>query len=111
PVAVPDERDGTSAVTAITRFVDGGLGGLERAVLQLEIGAGRDSRTARAALRLGPRQYARHREEGFSKLRSAIRGQLAGHVCDQHLDEVTLAATGDRPAAAHLAAGPNRCRA
>ena len=106
PVSVPAPE----AEAAVTQFVEDGLGGLERAVLQLEIGAGRDSRTARAALRLGPRQYARHREEGLSKLRSAIDGQLPGRVCEHHRERVTLAATGDRDAAAHLAAGQDRCR-
>jgi hypothetical protein len=96
---------------ALTNFVNEGLGGLERAVLQLEIGAGRDTRTARAALRLGPRQYARHREEGLSKLRDAITGTVAGHVCDQHVGAVVLAATGDRAAADALAGGATRCRA
>jgi hypothetical protein len=92
-------------------FVERGLGGLERAVLQLEIGAGRDSRTVRAALRLGPRQYARHREEGLSKLRDAITGQVAGHVCEDHVHAVVLAATGDQAAADALGGGPDRCRA
>jgi hypothetical protein len=96
---------------AVARFLEDGLCGLERAVLQLEIGAGRDTRTARAALRLGPRQYARHREEGLSKLRDAITGTVAGHVCDDHVRAVVLAATGDGAAADALAGGTTRCRA
>lgn len=96
---------------SVTAFIDDGLGGLERAVLQLELGAGRDTSTVRAALRLGPRQYARHRELGLGKLRGAITGGMRGRVCDQHLDAVTLAATGDRAAAERLASGPERCRA
>ncbi|MEA2168797.1 MAG: hypothetical protein QOF76_2097 [Solirubrobacteraceae bacterium] len=95
----------------LAEFVDSGLGGLERAVLQLEIGAGRDSRTTRAALRLGPREYGRHREEGLSKLRDAISARIIGRVCDQHVTPVVLAATGDRRSAANLAGGTNRCRA
>ncbi|MEA2296635.1 MAG: hypothetical protein QOE86_4274 [Solirubrobacteraceae bacterium] len=104
PPAAPDGE-------ALAAFVDEGLGGLERAVLQLEIGAGRDTRTARAALRLGPRQYSRHREAGLSKLRDAITGTVAGHVCDDHVGAVVLAATGDRAAAEALAGGATRCRA
>lgn len=95
----------------ITGFIEESLGGLERAVLQLELGAGRDSHTVRAALRLGPRQYARHREIGLGKLRGAIAGGLSGQVCAQHLDSVTMAATGDRDAASRLDSGPGRCRA
>ncbi len=95
---------------AIAAFVDSGLGGLERAVLQLEIGAGRDSRTTRAALRLGPREYARHREEGLCKLRDAVGAQVAGRVCDQHISSVVSAATGDRAAADGLGNGTGRCR-
>lgn len=95
----------------VTSFIEDGLGGLERAVLQLELGAGRDTATARAALRLGPRQYGRHRELGLGKLRGAISGAISGRVCAQHLDSVTLAATGDRHAADALASGPGRCRA
>jgi hypothetical protein len=91
-------------------FVERGLNGLERAVLQLEIGAGRDSRTVRAALRLTPREYGRHRAAGLSKLRDAITGQVAGRVCDHHLDAVVHAATGDPGAGELLAAGPDRCR-
>ncbi len=91
-------------------FVDEGLGGLERAVLQLEIGAGRDTRTARAALRLGPRQYAAHREAGLSKLRAAISGQVVGRACDQHVAGIVAAATGDRAAMQALNAGRDRCR-
>lgn len=98
------------AAAPLTAFLEEGLGGLERAVLQLEIGAGRNTHTVRAALRLGPRQYARHRELGLAKLRGAITGGLRGQVCDQHLDAVTLAATGDRSAADQLASGPSRCR-
>ncbi len=95
---------------ALAAFVDSGLGGLERAVLQLEIGAGRDSRTTRAALRLGPREYARHREEGLSKLRDAVGAQVAGRVCRQHVSSVVSAATGDRAAAHGLGRGSGRCR-
>jgi hypothetical protein len=111
PVAVPDADDSQAATQSVARFVEGGLGGLERAVLQLEIGAGRDTRTSRAALRLGPRQYERHREEGLSKLRSAINGHASGRVCEDHLDAVILAATGDRAALEALTSGPERCRA
>jgi hypothetical protein len=95
----------------ITGFIEDALGGLERAVLQLELGAGRNSSTVRAALRLGPRQYGRHREVGLGKLRGAIAGGLHGQVCAQHLEAVTLAATGDRDAAERLSTGPERCRA
>ena len=97
-------REGTEPVQPEVRrdgladFVDEGLGGLERAVLQLEIGAGRDTRTARAALRLGPRQYTAHREAGLSKLRDAISAQILGRACDQHAGSVVAAATGDRQA-------------
>lgn len=104
-------RPATAAGHPIAGFVEAGLAGLERAVLQMEIGAGRDTPTARAALRLGPRAYRRHRDEGLQKLRGAVAGLLRGRVCDDHLDAVTLAATGDRIAAAHLSAGPGRCRA
>ena len=104
PPAAPDGEQ-------LAAFINKGLGGLERAVLQLEIGAGRDTRTARAALRLGPRQYSRHREEGLSKLRDAITGTVAGHVCDNHVGAVVLAATGDKAAADALAGGGSRCRA
>ena len=109
-------REGTEPVQPEVRredladFVDKGLGGLERAVLQLEIGAGRDTRTARAALRLGPRQYAAHREAGLSKLRDAIGAQIIGRACDQHVSSVVAAATGDRNAMDGLTAGPQRCR-
>jgi hypothetical protein len=111
PVVVPDEDDARTTAHALATFVEDGLGGLERAVLQLEIGAGRDTRTSRAALRLGPRQYERHREEGLSKLRSAIFGHASGRVCSQHLENVTLAATGDRAAQEALSSGEHRCRA
>ena len=104
PVAVEAARDDMGD------FVDQGLGGLERAVLQLEIGAGRDSRTTRAALRLGPRQYARHRTEGLSKLRHAVAARVIGRACDQHVSSVVAAATGDRAAMDSLASGPARCR-
>ena len=100
----------TPADRPLAAFVDEGLGGMERAVLQLEIGAGRDTATARAALRLGPRQYRHHRDEGLAKLRGAIGGIVRGRVCDDHLQSVTLAATGDREAAASLSAGADRCR-
>ncbi len=109
-------REGTEPVQpevrreGLAEFVDDGLGGLERAVLQLEIGAGRDTRTARAALRLGPRQYAAHREAGLSKLRDAIAAQVIGRACDQHVQSVVSAATGDRGAMDGLNAGPQRCR-
>src|SRR3712207_6399712 len=82
-------REGTEPVQPEVRreelahFVDDGLGGLERAVLQLEIGAGRDTRTSRAALRLSPRQYSQHRDAGLSKLRDAISAQVIGRACDQ----------------------------
>jgi hypothetical protein len=107
-----DLRDGFSvAQDGLAEFIDQGLGGFERAVLQLEIGAGRDSRTTRAALRLGPREYGRHRESGLSKLRDAISARVAGRVCEQHLNSVVLAATGDRHAARLLQGGTGRCRA
>lgn len=92
-------------------FLGKGLGGLERAVLQLEIGAGRDSRTTRAALRLGPIQYALHRRQGLSKLRDAVASRVIGRACDQHVSSVVAAATGDRYAMYGLASGPDRCRA
>ena len=111
PAGAPPSATGPSIQKSIASFVEDALGGLERAVLQLELGAGRDTSTVRAALRLGPRQYARHREVGLGKLRGAISGGLRGRVCDQHLDAVTLAATGDRSAAECLASGPERCRA
>lgn len=109
-------REGTEPVQPEVRredlahFVDDGLGGLERAVLQLEIGAGRDTRAARAALRLGPRQYASHREAGLSKLRDAISAQVIGRACDQHVASIVAAATGDRSAMESLSGGPDRCR-
>lgn len=111
PVAVPAEEDARAAAYAVGEFVDTGLGGLERAVLQLEIGAGRDTRTSRAALRLGAREYTRHREEGLSKLRSAIAAHERGRVCENHSDAVVLAATGDAQALAALSSGADRCRA
>ena len=111
PAQAPPSESGPSVQQPIASFVEDGLGGLERAVLQLELGAGRDTSTVRAALRIGPGQYARHREMGLGKLRGAINGTLRGRVCDQHLDAVTLAATGDRGAAERLASGPERCRA
>lgn len=104
PLQPEIRRDGLAS------FIDEGLGGLERAVLQLEIGAGRDTRTARAALRLGPRQYTAHREAGLSKLRDAISAQILGRACDQHAGSVVAAATGDRQAMDALNAGPQRCR-
>lgn len=111
----PGPADADSAVpaegTAVTEVVERGLGGLERAVLALEIGAGRDTRTARAALRLGPREYGRHRAEGLTKLRAAVNGQVAGRVCADHAVDVVLAATGDAAAADRLAGGTERCRA
>jgi hypothetical protein len=110
PEVAPAEPNSTTG-HSVTGFIEDALGGLERAVLQLELGAGRDSSTARAALRLAPRQYARHRELGLGKLRGAISGSLSGKVCGQHLEAVTLAATGDRDAAEGLASGPARCRA
>lgn len=109
-------REGTEPVQpevrcdGLANFVDVGLGGLERAVLQLEIGAGRDTRTSRAALRLGPRQYATHRESGLSKLRDAISAQVIGRACDQHVSGIVAAATGDKGAMEALNAGPHRCR-
>jgi hypothetical protein len=109
-------REGTEPVQPEVRreelahFVDDGLGGLERAVLQLEIGAGRDTRTSRAALRLQPRQYAQHREAGLSKLRDAISAQVIGRACDQHVSGVVDAALGDRVAMESLASGASRCR-
>jgi hypothetical protein len=109
-------REGTEPVQPEVRreelahFVDDGLGGLERAVLQLEIGAGRDTRTSRAALRLQPRQYAQHREAGLSKLRDAISAQVIGRACDQHVGSVVDAALGDRGAMDTLASGTSRCR-
>ena len=106
----PDRGVPTPPGEPITRFIEDGLTGLERAVLQLEIGAGRDSSVVRAALKLGPRQYLRHREAGLAKLRLAIHGQLSGRVCEDHLTAVTLAATGDRSAGDDLAAGRERCR-
>jgi hypothetical protein len=110
PVHAPPAETGPAVQQPVAAFIEDNLGGLERAVLQLELGAGRDTSTARAALRLGPRQYARHRELGLGKLRGAISGGLRGRVCDQHLDAVTLAATGDRAAADRLSSGPERCR-
>ena len=106
----PVDEAGASTA-AVASFVDDGLAGLERAVLQMELGAGRDTRTSRAALRLGPRQYARHRSEGLSKLRSAIGGHTRGRVCEEHADAVVLAATGDAEALRSLSSGPGRCRA
>ncbi len=109
-------REGTEPVQPevrreeLARFVDSGLGGLERAVLQLEIGAGRDTRSARAALRLHPRAYQQHREAGFSKLRDAISAQVIGRACDQHVTGVVAAAIGDRSAMDELANGTQRCR-
>jgi hypothetical protein len=109
-------REGTEPVQPEVRreelahFVDDGLGGLERAVLQLEIGAGRETRTARAALRLHPRQYAQHRQAGFSKLRDAISAQVIGRACDQHVGHVVDAALGDKAAMDTLTAGAGRCR-
>ncbi len=109
-------REGTEPVQPEVRreeladFVDDGLGGLERAVLQLEIGAGRDTRTSRAALRLHPRQYLQHRESGLSKLRDAISAQILGRACDQHVGKVVDAALGDRTAMDTLSSGTSRCR-
>ena len=103
-------EQGPDTQQALTGFLEDGLGGLERAVLQLELAAGRDTSTVRAALRLPARQYSRHRELGLGKLRGVIAGGLNGRVCDQHLEAVTLAATGDRDAADRLATGPERCR-
>lgn len=109
-------REGTEPVQPevrredLAKFVDDGLGGLERAVLQLEVGAGRDTRTARAALRLNPRSYAQHRDAGFSKLRDAISAQVIGRACDQHVSSIVSAATGDRAAMDSLATGEHRCR-
>jgi hypothetical protein len=109
-------REGTEPVQPEVRreelagFVDEGLGGLERAVLQLEIGAGRDTRTTRAALRLHPRQYSQHRDAGMSKLRDAISAQVIGRACDQHVSNVVDAALGDRAAMDSLSAGARRCR-
>jgi hypothetical protein len=109
-------REGTEPVQPevhredLANFVDQGLGGLERAVLQLEIGAGRDTRSARAALRLHPRQYSQQREAGLSKLRDAISAQVIGRACDQHVSSIVAAATGDRTAMESLSAGPRRCR-
>jgi hypothetical protein len=109
-------REGTEPVQPEVRrdelatFVDEGLGGLERAVLQLEIGAGRDTRTSRAALRLHPRQYSQHREAGLSKLRDAVSAQVIGRACDQHVTNVVAAALGDRSAMDSLSAGARRCR-
>ncbi len=97
-------RDGLAA------FIDGGLGGLERAILQLEIGAGRDTRTSRAALRLHPRAYTQQREAGFSKLRDAISAQVIGRACAQHVAGVVDAAMGNRTAMEELATGGRRCR-
>lgn len=111
PAHAPPAAVNPSVQQPVAAFIEDGLGGLERAVLQLELGTGRDTSTARAALRLGPRQYGRHRELGLGKLRGAIAGGLRGRVCDQHLESVTLAATGDRGAADRLASGPERCRA
>jgi uncharacterized protein YjbJ (UPF0337 family) len=105
-----DDTSRPTSAHPVAAFIEDGLGGLERAVLQLEIGASRDTATARAALRLGPRQYQRHRDQGLSKLRSAVGAHVRGRVCQEHLDAVTLAATGDRIAAAKLSAGPSRCR-
>ncbi len=105
PPTTPD------APATVTDVVERGLGGLERAVLQLEIGAGHDTRTSRAALRLSPRDYTRHRREGLAKLRAAVGGQVAGHVCATHAEDVVLAATGDDAAAERLGAGRGRCRA
>ena len=109
-------REGTEPVQPEVRrdelagFVDRGLGGLERAVLQLEIGAGRDTRTSRAALRLHPRAYAQHRSAGLSKLRDAISASVFGRACDQHVAGVVDAAMGDRRAMDALASGDHRCR-
>ena len=111
PMHAPPAETGPSVQQPVAAFIEDSLGGLERAVLQLELGAGRDTSTVRAALRLGPRQYARHRELGLGKLRGAISGGLRGRVCDQHLEAVTLASTGDRGAADRLSSGPERCRA
>jgi hypothetical protein len=99
-----------SGSAQVADFLERGLGGLERAVLQLELGAGRDTSVVRAALRLGPRQYSRHREGGLAKLRAVIGSQVASRVCEQHAQAVVLAATGDDWAADSLATGPGRCR-
>jgi len=108
--AVPAARRTATPSPKLAAFVERDLGGLERAVLQLELGAGRDTSVVRAALRLGPRQYTRYREGGLAKLRGAIADQLGGKVCEQHTDAVVLAATGDTWAADSLATGPGRCR-
>ncbi|MGI8621960.1 MAG: hypothetical protein ACR2NB_00425, partial [Solirubrobacteraceae bacterium] len=105
-VPAPPEHERHDLAT----FVAEDLGELERAVLQLEIGAGRDSGTTRAALRLGPRQYARHRESGLAKLRDALAARVLGRACDQHVSVVVEAATGDRLAMRSLSSGPDRCR-
>ena len=108
--SVPSAPRTTPSETHVADFVDKGLGGLERAVLQLELGAGRDTSVVRAALRLGPRQYSRHREGGLAKLRAAITAQVGGRVCEQHMHQVVMAATGDQSARDALSTGADRCR-
>src|SRR4051812_20110278 len=61
----PADSAAAAPPDVLSSFIEDGLPGLERAVLQLEIGAGRDTATARAVLKLGPREYARHRAEGL----------------------------------------------
>ena len=70
----------------------------EKAVLQLQLGAGLDPDQVRAALDMTPRQYKRRRSEGLEKLRGALDDYLHGRVCEDHAGLLAMAATGDLPA-------------
>ena len=105
PIALPDsgpepdsQYDRRHLNALLSELMNRRLLAPEKAVLQLQLGAGLDPEQVREALDMTPRQYKRRRSEGLEKLRSAIDDYLQGRVCEDHAGLLAMAATGDLPA-------------
>jgi RNA polymerase sigma factor (sigma-70 family) len=105
PIALPDagpepdsQYDRRQLNALLSELMNRRLLAPEKAVLQLQLGAGLDPEQVREALDMTPRQYKRRRSEGLEKLRGALDDYLNGRVCDDHAGLLAMAATGELPA-------------
>jgi RNA polymerase sigma factor (sigma-70 family) len=106
PVPLPDsgpapdsQYDRRHLGALLSELMDRRLLAPERAVLQLQLGAGLDPPEVRRALDMSPRQYKRRRAEGLAKLRDALDDYLHGRVCEDNAGLLAAAATGELPTA------------
>lgn len=105
PIALPDsgpepdsQYDRRHLNALLSELMNRRLLAPEKAVLQLQLGAGLDPDQVRQALDMTPRQYKRRRSEGLEKLRGALDDYLNGRVCEDHAGLLAMAASGELPA-------------